>query len=65
MTESDWDVLSEEDRERIRQENNPDNKPTGAFTGRCQRCQRCGSDDLWDDATVYGCNVCGQWYANQ
>jgi hypothetical protein len=36
--------------------NNPENKPTGHYTGRCSRC---GSDDLWDDATAYGCEFCG------
>lgn len=40
---------------------NPANKPTGPFTGRCKRC---GSDDLWDDWTVYGCNNCGAVYRN-
>ena len=40
---------------------NPDNKPTGAYTGRCKRC---GSDDLWDDCTTYGCNNCGAVFSN-
>lgn len=40
---------------------NPDGKPTGPFTGRCKRC---GSDDLWDDCTAYGCNNCGAVYSN-
>lgn len=42
-------------------ETNPNNEPTGAYTGRCSRC---GSDDLWDDATWYGCNNCGASYPN-
>lgn len=29
---------------------------TGDFTGKCWRC---GSHDLWDDVTGYGCNECG------
>lgn len=40
---------------------NPQNKPTGAYTGRCARC---GSNNLWDDATAYGCNNCGAVYSN-
>ncbi len=40
---------------------NPQNKPTGAYTGRCKRC---GSDNLWDDVTAYGCNNCGAVYSN-
>ncbi len=28
----------------------------GDYTGRCYRC---GSTDLWDDQTAYGCNACG------
>lgn len=35
---------------------NPDREPTGHFTGRCGTC---GSKDLWDDVTTYGCNNCG------
>ena len=35
--------------------NNLKGEPVGHFTGRCARC---GSKDLWDDATAYGCNVC-------
>lgn len=35
--------------------NNPKNEPTGHWTGRCKYC---GSKDLWDDATAYGCNYC-------
>lgn len=35
--------------------NNPNNEPTGPFTGRCPHC---GSKDLWDDNLAYGCNQC-------
>lgn len=35
---------------------NPDNEPTGHFTGRCKKC---GSRNLWDDNLAYGCNDCG------
>lgn len=38
-----------------RQKNNPNNEPTGPFTGRCPHC---GSQDLWDDSLAYGCNNC-------
>jgi hypothetical protein len=45
------DVELEQERRR----NNPDDLPTGHFTGRCMEC---GSPDLWTDATAYGCNNC-------
>jgi hypothetical protein len=48
-----------EELAKLRAKNNPDNLPTGHFTGRCMNC---GSDDLWDDATAYGCNCCGSLY---
>lgn len=35
--------------------NNPKGEPVGHYTGRCMKC---GSKDLWDDATAYGCNAC-------
>jgi uncharacterized protein (DUF983 family) len=41
---------------RLRRQNNPNNEPTGAFTGRCPHC---GSNNLWDDNLAYGCNACG------
>lgn len=44
------------DLAQMRRQNNPNNKPTGAFTGRCQHC---GSSNLWDDNLAYGCNSCG------
>ncbi len=43
----------------LRQLNNPKDEPTGHFTGRCMRC---GSQDLWDDNTAYGCNCCGGFW---
>lgn len=39
--------------------NNPNNEPTGHYTGRCREC---GSNDLWDDNSAYGCNKCGALY---
>ncbi|MEK6936873.1 MAG: hypothetical protein AABW58_02270 [Nanoarchaeota archaeon] len=45
--------------EEIKKLNNPNNEPTGHFTGRCMRCY---SNDLWDDATAYGCNFCDALY---
>ena len=45
-----------------RQKNNPDGLPVGAYTGRCRNCH---SNDLWDDATVYGCNYCGAMFSNE
>lgn len=39
--------------------NNPKGEPVGHFTGRCYQC---GSKDLWDDATAYGCNACDALY---
>lgn len=35
------------------------NVAMGPYTGRCALC---GSNDLWDDATCYGCNNCGAMY---
>lgn len=46
----------EEELEDLRKKNNPDNAPVGHYTGRCRRC---GSRDLWDDASAYGCRCCG------
>lgn len=42
--------------EELRQKNNPENKPTGHFTGRCKHCH---SNKLWDDNLAYGCDCCG------
>jgi len=38
---------------------NPNNEPTGHFTGRFMKC---GSASLWDDNLTYGCNNCGTIY---
>lgn len=43
------------DEEKMKR-NNPNNEPVGPFTGRCSRC---GSENLWDDVSAYGCNDCG------
>lgn len=51
--------LDENILEEIRKINNPENKPNGHYTGRCMRCH---SDDLWTDATAYGCNTCDAIY---
>lgn len=40
----------------LRRKNNPNDEPTGHFTGRCGIC---GSTDLWDDNLAYGCRCCG------
>ena len=55
----DFDLELQEDgeaQERARETRNPNNEPTGDFTGRCRKC---GSGDLWDDNLTYGCNTCG------
>lgn len=52
-TEDDWWERRKAERERPRYEDRP--KGTGDYTGRCWRC---GSSDLWDDETAYGCNAC-------
>lgn len=44
---------------RPRTEVNPNNEPTGHYTGRCGKC---GSSDLWDDNSAYGCNNCGGFW---
>jgi hypothetical protein len=49
-------ITNEAELSRLRLVNNPQNKPTGHYSGRCSNC---GSKDLWDDATAYGCNCCG------
>ena len=40
---------------------NPNNEPTGHYTGRCRKC---GSNNLWDDNLAYGCNDCGSFLGN-
>lgn len=49
-------IVNTQELEKLRRTNNPRNLPTGHFTGRCAEC---GSTDLWDDATAYGCKCCG------
>ena len=49
-------LKKEEDLAAMKRQNNPDNKPSGPFTGRCSLC---GSTDLWDDNLAYGCKICG------
>lgn len=56
-----WDTLSEEDKLKVIKANNPNGEATGDFTGRCGRC---GSKDLWDDVSMYGCNCCGAMFSN-
>ena len=46
---------------KIRLHYNPGKEPVGDYTGRCDYCH---SDDLWDDATMYGCNDCGKMNDN-
>lgn len=53
---NDQRITDENALARLRKVNNPAHAPTGHFTGRCGQC---GSKDLWDDATAYGCNCCG------
>lgn len=43
-------------QQMLRRKNNPENKPTGPYTGRCSHC---GSTNLWDDNLAYGCRDCG------
>ena len=50
------EVPEEKDLSELRKKNNPKNEPTGHYTGRCGEC---GSKDLWDDASAYGCKCCG------
>ena len=44
----------------IRKYTNPNKEEAGHFTGRCMNCH---SNDLWDDATWYGCNFCDSMYS--
>ena len=46
----------------IQLKNNPKAQPMCDFTGRCRKC---GSNDLWDDISMYGCNSCNAMFANQ
>lgn len=53
-------TLTDAEAVALRATNNPNNEPTGHFTGRCARC---ASKDLWHDMTAYGCNCCGAFFA--
>lgn len=53
--------LEQEERDKYKSPANPRGEPTGPYTGRCSKC---GSNDLWDDATMYGCNNCSAMYRN-
>ena len=50
-------ITDQAELDRLKLENNPNNEPTGHYTGRCSFC---GSNDLWDDHLAYGCNCCGR-----
>lgn len=54
--------LTPEQLAALKRANNPQNLPTGHFTGRCMRC---GSSNLWDDNSAYGCNSCGAFWTGQ
>lgn len=51
-----WEDMDGVERAELKTVENPNNERTGHYTGRCARC---GSKDLWDDASAYGCNKCG------
>lgn len=53
--QSAWE-REQEERQAGRRRALADVGPRGHFTGRCGSC---GSSDLWDDATAYGCRSCG------
>ena len=53
------DIRNELELERLKELHNPENMPTGHFTGRCMRCH---STDLWSGQNDYGCNCCGAFY---
>ncbi len=52
-------ALSPQQLARMKSANNPNNEPTGHYTGRCMKC---GSNDLWDDNLAYGCRTCHAIY---
>lgn len=54
-------LLTDDEAAALRPTNNPAGEPTGHFTGRCMRC---GSSDLWDDNTAYGCECCGAFWTD-
>lgn len=53
------DIASQSLYHPQRMKNNPNAKPCGHFTGRCGKC---GSSNLWDDNSAYGCNDCGAFW---
>ena len=44
---------------QIRLAQNPEKREVGHYTGRCLYCH---SNNLWDDASWYGCNTCDAMY---
>jgi hypothetical protein len=62
MTPSDkaaWVKTNSEQLEELRRLNGFYSNRCGHYTGRCGTC---GSQNLWDDQTAYGCNDCGATY---
>ncbi len=51
-------TYTQEELALMRRRNNPNNEPTGPYTGRCSEC---GSKDLEDDNTNYSCGCCGYY----
>lgn len=51
--------MRDEELKVVMQRNNQNNEQVGHYTGRCMKC---GSKDLWDDMTAYGCNACDATY---
>lgn len=58
----DPDPLAEEKLAALREKNNPNNEPSGPFTGRCQFC---GSRRLWAHTPDYGCITCGAFLGTE
>ncbi len=52
-------IIDEAELVQLMAMNNPDGEPVGRYTGHCSRC---GSRDLWDEVTAYGCRNCGGFY---
>ncbi len=50
---------SQEQRELNRLLRKAGKEPRGHYTGRCGKC---GSKDLWDDNSAYGCNSCSSFW---
>ena len=66
MNERERALLRENERlraqnERLRRFPVINGQPTGPYTGRCHKC---GSSDLWDDETAYGCNRCDMMFVH-